>query len=112
MTVDDVPAGIFYASPSQLVVQLPRALLDEPSGSFVRYAHEPGDPHTVSSDSISAVCQDSRTGVLWILNFSGAVDKYDRYAPAFAGKRAGASGESRNSSPSCESVRPLPWCRV
>ncbi len=52
--------------------------LDKHSGVITRYGTDSDNPFTVSSNSISRVFQDRRTGTMWVVNHDGRIDKHDR----------------------------------
>lgn len=52
------------------------------SGRFFQYAHDPGDPHSLSEDRISCVFED-RSGVMWMGTYRRGLNRYDRGQEAF-----------------------------
>ncbi|MFC2171435.1 two-component regulator propeller domain-containing protein [Acidobacteriota bacterium] len=46
------------------------------TGKFVRFLHDPQNPHTLTNDSVKAICEDS-SGALWIGTDAGLA-KFDR----------------------------------
>ena len=59
------------------------SILDKETGTFVRHAHDPDNPNSVSSHSIKGVYEDTETGIFWISNSTAIVDKYDKNALKF-----------------------------
>ena len=57
-------------------------LFDKKRETFYTHTHDPNDPGSVSSNAIADIFQD-RSGILWIVNYSGKVDKLDRYTQNF-----------------------------
>ncbi|MBN1993753.1 MAG: histidine kinase, partial [Anaerolineae bacterium] len=51
--------------------------LDPARKTFSRYAPDPDNPQSISSSFVVAVLED-RSGILWVVNGGGAVDKYDK----------------------------------
>ncbi|MBI9088681.1 MAG: histidine kinase [Desulfobacterium sp.] len=49
---------------------------DKTSGGFFRYTHDPHNPDTLSGNIIMGCCVD-RAGILWIVENTGPIDKYD-----------------------------------
>ncbi|MBN1122663.1 MAG: response regulator [Anaerolineae bacterium] len=59
------------------------SLFDKETESFVRHYHtDPNDPYSLSSDVVIGVYQD-RSGIMWLGNQLGSIDKYDREAQKF-----------------------------
>jgi len=59
------------------------SLFDKESETFVaHYMADSSDPHSLSSNSILGLYYD-RSGIMWIANNMGVVDKYDREAQKF-----------------------------
>ena len=45
---------------------------------FTRCGTDSNDPTTVSSNAISRILEDQRTGTMWVVNHDGRIDKHDR----------------------------------
>jgi len=55
---------------------------DRKKNNFMLYQHAQYDERTISSDQISALCED-KSGVLWIGAFQGGINKYVYYTNRF-----------------------------
>ncbi len=53
-------------------------LFDKGSGSFTRYAHDPNDPTTISSNAILRLVEDQLTNTLWAVNYNGHIDRHNK----------------------------------
>jgi signal transduction histidine kinase/ligand-binding sensor domain-containing protein/DNA-binding NarL/FixJ family response regulator len=56
---------------------------DKETEQFVRHSHEPDNPHSPSSNSVSRIYEDPETGIIWVINNISAVDKIDPQASKF-----------------------------
>lgn len=72
-----------WLQPSWLWVGLHAGGLDriEPNGTVTHYRHDPGDPHSLSHDHVTALCQD-RAGNLWV-GTSAGLDRLDTASGRF-----------------------------
>jgi len=53
-------------------------MFDRKTGKFIRYAYDPKNPSSPSSNGISCVYEDTVTGIFWVINaHDGVIDKYD-----------------------------------
>jgi signal transduction histidine kinase/ligand-binding sensor domain-containing protein len=64
-------AGIFWLPTGKGLYRF-----DPATGHATRYVHDPGDPASISGNSVTSVGED-RTGRFWVAN-SGGVDEFDR----------------------------------
>lgn len=67
---------------------------DRRNQTFVNYTHNPNDPNTISTSTITSVYEDS-SGILWFVNDVGVVDKYDPHRAKF--KQYYSNPDDRNS---------------
>jgi ligand-binding sensor domain-containing protein/DNA-binding CsgD family transcriptional regulator len=51
-------------------------LLDRKTGEFLHFRHDPGNPRSLSSDRVRAVCE-GRDGALWIGTVDGGLNRMD-----------------------------------
>ncbi len=59
-------------------------MFDKEQSKFIRYAADPGNPSSISSNLVSTVYEDPETGIFWILNTQhGVLDKYDKESRKF-----------------------------
>ncbi len=58
-------------------------LFDKESDTFTRSLHDPNDPSTVGSNAVSNVHEDQRTKTMWVVNYNGQIDRYDRNITRF-----------------------------
>jgi len=58
-------------------------MLDRKTGKFIRHAHDPKNPSSVSSNGVSCVYEDPVTGIFWVMNFVHIIDKYDKNSHKF-----------------------------
>ena len=56
--------------------------VDRESQQFLSYHHDPDDPHSLSSDNVTAMYED-RSGTLWIGTFGGGLNRLDRTTEQF-----------------------------
>jgi diguanylate cyclase (GGDEF)-like protein len=57
-------------------------LFDRARGAFVRYRPGPGNPTSLSSDSVSCITED-RSGMLWLGTLKGGLNRFDRDSGTF-----------------------------
>ncbi len=57
-------------------------LFDIRSGKFIRYAHDPKDPNSISGDNVWAIQKD-RTGKWWIGTYSDGLNLFDEKKQGF-----------------------------
>ncbi|MCP4400684.1 MAG: hypothetical protein GY801_25710, partial [bacterium] len=57
--------------------------LDQESGTFTHYQHDPADPSSVSSDFILAVFEDSQ-GIIWVGTNDTGLDRFDPRTETFS----------------------------
>jgi ligand-binding sensor domain-containing protein len=55
---------------------------DRETGQFIRYQHDPADPHSLSHNHVRAVYED-RSGTLWVGTYGGGLDRFDRETGQF-----------------------------
>jgi signal transduction histidine kinase/ligand-binding sensor domain-containing protein len=72
--------------------------LDVKTGKFIRYMHNPGDPHTLSNNMIRALYEDSR-GNFWVGSFGDGLHIMDRKKGTFIRLTYDASHPEKLSSP-------------
>ena len=58
-------------------------IFDKRRETFANYRRQPGNPNTLSDDLVVNVAED-RSGIFWIVTYSGKVDKIDPYSSKFA----------------------------
>lgn len=58
------------------------SIYDKTTGKFSHFTNDPNDPHSLSTSLINSVIED-RSGIIWIVNDSGFIDKYDPHKPDF-----------------------------
>lgn len=49
--------------------------LDKNKETFTRFSHDPNNPNSVSSNSITRVYEDPLTNVMWVVNYNGRIDR-------------------------------------
>ncbi len=59
------------------------SLLDKKNTTFIRYRHEPDDPTSLSSNSVTRIYEDPRTKNLWVVNYTGHIDRQTKNTPHF-----------------------------
>ncbi len=70
----------YYSRPKNAGI----SILDKKTGTFHRYYADPKNPYSPSTNLISGVSEDPKTGIFWIMNtYSGQIDKYDKNALQF-----------------------------
>ncbi|MCI0692887.1 ATP-binding protein [candidate division KSB1 bacterium] len=56
---------------------------DGKSERFVRFVHDPNDPHSLSHNAVFAIYED-RSGTLWLGTYGGGLNQFDRATGKFA----------------------------
>ncbi len=52
------------------------SVFNRETGTFTRYAHDPGDPGGISTTGVVGMLEEPETGALWLVNNNGLVDRF------------------------------------